>query len=127
MAPSGGRPQTEEIDSRGVAPVIIVDPGDGGAIDVSRSGYCEITTTGVDDTRTIADPTFRGQEIFLTLVVDGGDAVITAASAVNQAGNTIITFSDIGESCVLRGHHNATDGFEWVAINLANGEAYSGP
>ncbi len=125
MAPSGGRPQVEEIDSRGVAPVLIPDPGDGGAIDVSRSGFCDITTTGVDDTRTLGDPSFRGQEIMITFVSDGGNAVITAASPVNQAGNTIITFSDIGESCVLRGHWNATDGWEWVAINLANGEGYS--
>ncbi len=69
----------------------------------------------------------------MTVITAAGTAVfslksesaITAASPVNQAGNTIITFSDIGESCVLVGHWNATDGWEWVATNLANGEAYS--
>ena len=122
--PIGGNPQVEEINARGVEPVIIPDPGDAGAIDVSHSGYCELTT-GAAETRTIADPTFRGQQIILVFITDGGDCVITAASPVNQAGNTIITFSDIGESCVLVGHWNATDGWEWVATNLANGEAYS--
>ena len=32
--PIGGNPQLEEINARGVEPVLIPDPGDAGAIDV---------------------------------------------------------------------------------------------
>jgi hypothetical protein len=113
--PIGGTPQVEEINARGVEPVKIPDPGDAGAIDVSHSGYCELTTAGAE-TRTIADPVYRGQVIDLVFVSDGGDCVVTAASPLNQTGNTIITFTDIGEHTRMVGFYNATDGWEWRQI-----------
>ena len=122
--PARGLPQVEAIMSLGTVPAIIADPGDAGAIDVSTAGYCELTTAGAE-TRTLADPVFKGQEIDLVFIADGGDCVITAAPAINQTGNTIMTFSAIGESIRLMGHWNATDGWEWVAISLANGVALS--
>ena len=122
--PLGGLPQVEEIDARGVQPVIIPDPGDTNTIDTSRSGYCELTTGGAE-VRTLGDPVFRGQIIDLIFFFDGGDCVVTADSPINQNGDTIMTFSDIGESVRLMGHHNATDGWEWVIISLANGVVLS--
>ena len=111
----GGRPQLEDIYSLGVEPELIPDPGNAGAIEVSRSGYCELTTTAAQ-TRTLADPTFRGQIIDFVFIVDAGDCVITAASAINQTGNNTLTFSDIGEHIRLVGAYNATDGWEWKVI-----------
>ena len=111
----GGNYQVEEINARGVEPAIIADPGDGGAIDVSRSGIVEITSAGVE-TRTLADPVFRGQELAIYMVADGGDCVITAASPVNQTGHTTLTFSAIGGYLLLRSKYNATDGWEWQEI-----------
>ena len=122
--PLGGNPQVEEINARGVEPVIIPDPGDAGTIDVSHSGYCELTTAAAE-TRILPDPTFRGQEITFVMIVDVGNCVITANSPINQAGNTIFTFTDIGESVTVMGHWNATDGWEWVAVSLLNGAAVS--
>lgn len=116
MAPSGGRPQVEEIDSRGVAPIIITDPGDAGTIDVSRSGYLELTSAGGGETRTLPDPVFKGQIIDLVFIVDGSDCVVTASSAVNQTGNTIMTFADIGDHVRMVGAWNTTDGFEWKQV-----------
>jgi hypothetical protein len=116
----GGTPQVEEISARGVEPVIIPDPGDAGTIDVSHWGYCELTTGGAE-TRTLPDPVYRGQEITFVFLFDGGNCVITADSPINQAGNTILTFTDVGESVTLMGHWNATDGWEWVAVSLLNG------
>jgi hypothetical protein len=113
--PLGGKRQVEEIDARGVAPVIIPDPGDGGAIDVSHSGICEITTAGVE-TRTMGDPKYRGQQIDLVMVVDGGDCVITTASPVNQTGHTTLTLSAVGGFGRYVGKYNATDGWEWQEI-----------
>lgn len=81
----------------------IADPGDGGAIPVTKSGNCAITTTGVDDTRTLAIPTFAGQTLDISLDVDAGDAVITVAAAVNQTGNNTLTMADAGDHIRLTG------------------------
>lgn len=111
----GGKRQVEDIYAVAVAPEIIPDPGNAGAIEVNRSGYCELTSAGAE-TRTLADPTFRGQILDLVFVSDGGDCVVTAASPVNQTGNNTITFTDVGEHTRLVGAYNATDGWEWKTI-----------
>ena len=111
----GGRPQLEEIYSLGVEPVIIPDPGNAGTIDVSRSGICELSSAG-PETRTLPDPTFRGQQIDLVMVVDGGDITITASSPVNQTGHTTIGASAVGGFIRLVGKYNATDGWEWQEV-----------
>lgn len=82
---------------------VIADPGDGGAIPVTKSGTVAITTTGVDDTRTLAIPTFAGQQLDISLDVDAGDAVITVAAAVNQTGNNTLTGADAGDHIRLVG------------------------
>lgn len=115
MVAPAGRLQVEDIAAREVRPSIIPDPGNGGTIDVSRSGICEITTAAAE-TRTLPDPTFRGQQIDLVMVVDGGDCVITAASPVNQTGHTTITLSAIGGFGRYVGKYNATDGWEWQEV-----------
>lgn len=79
---------------------LIADPGDAGAIPVTASGVCAITTAG-SETRTLADPTVIGQQLMLCIAVDGGTAVITAASAVNQAGNNTITMAEVNDSVML--------------------------
>lgn len=75
----------------------ITDPGNGGAIPVTKSGVVSMTSTGAD-TRTMAIPTFDGQTMVLTHDVDGGSVAVTVASAFNEAGNTITTFTDAKES-----------------------------
>jgi hypothetical protein len=89
------------------APVAITDPGDGGAIPVTKSGTVAITTTGVDDTRTLAIPALAGIELGISLDVDAGDAVITAAAAINQTGNNTITMGDAGDFIMLKAVHKA--------------------
>jgi predicted RecA/RadA family phage recombinase len=73
---------------------LIADPGNAGAIPVTHSGYCPIVTAG-SETRTLAAPTFIGQELLLYIKTDGGTAVITVASAINQTGNNTITMADV--------------------------------
>ncbi len=111
----GGRPQVEEILTRGVDLKEIPDPGDAGAIDVLQPGYCELSSVKAE-TRTLADPSFRGQELDLTQIKDMGAIVVTAASPVNQNGDNTITFQDIGDHIRLVGFYNATDGWEWRVI-----------
>ncbi len=114
---TGGKQQVESILSEGVAPTSIKDPGDTLTFDVSRPGYTDITTAGVE-TRTLPDPKFHGQVLDLVFVSDGGDCTVTASSPVNQAGNTTLVFADIGDHLRLVGFFNAIDGWEWrVVVN----------
>jgi hypothetical protein len=80
----------------------ITDPGNAGAIPVTADGVCNLTSAGAE-TRTLAIPTFQGQRLNLCMNVDGGDIVITVASAFNQATNTTITMNDAGDSVELVG------------------------
>lgn len=78
----------------------ITDPGNGGAIPVTASGVCAITTAG-SETRTLAIPQRIGQEIVLVIDTDGGTCVITSAQAINQAGNNTITMADAADMIKL--------------------------
>lgn len=81
---------------------VIADPGNAGAIAVTASGTCRLVSAAAE-TRTLAIPTFIGQQVVLTFETDGGDVVVTAASAINVAGNTKMTFGDIGDTISLFG------------------------
>jgi hypothetical protein len=98
---------------------VITDPGNAGAIPVTTSGRCAITSTG-SDTRTLAIPTFVGQQLLLIHAVDGGSVAVTAASAINIAANTIMTATAVRAWILLTGSLTgstkvwtvtATDGF----------------
>ncbi len=78
----------------------IADPGNAGAISVKESGVCALTSAGAE-TRTLAIPSFIGQRIALICDVYVGAIVITAASAINQTGNTIMTFGAAADAIVL--------------------------
>lgn len=80
----------------GPAPAAI-SAATGTAIPVAYSGSLAVTTAAAE-TNTLADPTFLGQT--LTIFVDTyavGDRVITAASRINQTGNTVITLGAVGD------------------------------
>jgi hypothetical protein len=83
----------------------ITDPGDAGAVPAVASGTCAIVTEGAE-TRTLAIPTFLGQQICLCFQTDGGNAVVTVASAVNQTGNNTLTFADAGDEITLKAVQN---------------------
>lgn len=78
----------------------IADPGNAGAIPVTATGCVDLVTAGAE-TRTIAAPSFRGQQMNIGMKTDGGDCVITVATGINQAANTTITFNDAGDSIQL--------------------------
>ena len=78
----------------------IADPGDAGAIPVAASGCCMLTSADAE-TRTLAIPTSVGQMLLLAMDTDGGDCVLTIASAVNETGNNTLTFDDAGETILL--------------------------
>lgn len=79
---------------------LITDPGNAGAIPVTASGSVQIVTAGAE-TRTLAVPTFVGQQLAISMKTDGGDCVITVAAAINQTGNNTITLNDAADFILL--------------------------
>lgn len=94
---------------------VIADPGNTDkAIPVTASGTCSLVSTG-SDTRTLAAPTFAGQQLQLTHKTDGGSVVITCATTVNQTGNNTITMSAAGDSILLVARYIGTN-LRWSAV-----------
>lgn len=72
----------------------VADPGNGVAIPVTTSAYVPLTIGAGAETNTLAVPTFAGQRMTISCdTVGGGTRAITAASAINVAGNTTMTFN----------------------------------
>lgn len=95
------------------------DPGNGQAISLQRGGIFDIVTGASGETNTLAAPPKEGYIVGFTLITDGGgDRVITVASAINAAGNTIMTFNDAGDTIVLISvKHSATKGvYRWKVL-----------
>lgn len=94
------------------------DPGDGAEIAVAQWAHIAMTTGASGETNTLADPVKSGQRLALTLLVDGGgDRVITADSAINQTGNTIMTFGAAADSCILESFMVAASGtYKWRVV-----------
>lgn len=86
----------------------ITDPGDAGAIPVDRSGNVQIVTAGAE-TRTLAAPTYVGQQLLISMETDGGDCVIECATTVNQTGNNRLTLADAGDACTLVAKKNGAN------------------
>ena len=88
----------------------------GTAIAVTHSGSFPITQNGAE-TNTLADPTYIGQ--WLTIFVDtdtSGARVITAASRINQAANTIITLTEVGD-CIKLEAITIAGALKWQVIS----------
>lgn len=83
--------------------VEIADPGTAAAIPVVKSSTIMFTVGAGAETNTLAIPTFVGQTIRLTVgSLAGGTRAVTAASAINAAGNTVMTFNAARDNCELR-------------------------
>lgn len=93
-------PAIELSDVFTQVPVDVADPGNAGAIPVTRSGCCAVTTAGAE-TRTLAVPAKTGIKLAISMDVDGGDCVIATATAINQTGNNRITLNDAGDTILL--------------------------
>lgn len=107
--------------------VTLADPGHGQAIPVTRSAQVDMTigSSGAE-TNTLAIPTFAGQSLVLNAATVGtGTRVVTSAQAINQAGNTIMTFAAARDFIMLVAI-KVGSALRWsVAAN--DGVALSGP
>lgn len=117
MVGSYGRPATVERYALGVEPQELADPGNGGRIAPIAAATVMKLVSGGSETRLLSDPIFEGQEVDLIFETDGGDLVITAGSAINQAGNTALTFADGGDHLRLVGGRNGAGGREWRVLS----------
>ena len=80
--------------------VVVTDPGDEGVLPLGGS---VTLVTAAAETRTLAIPAVVGAMLSLTLDDDGGDCVITVASAINTTGNNTLTLDTEGGNIVLIG------------------------
>lgn len=82
---------------------VIADPGTAQPIPVTKSGTLALVIGAGAETNTLPVPTFLGQELLICVTsVGGGTRAITAASAINKAGNTITTLGNAQDSILLR-------------------------
>jgi hypothetical protein len=103
----------------------IADPGNGKKIFPDRNrGVLHLVSAGAE-TRLLPDPVKAGLEFVLTALTVGGNIVITADSPVNQAGNTILTFGAVQDTCKLTAIKDGTGAtFRWW-ISANDGVALS--
>lgn len=98
---------------------LIADVGTGAAIPVNRGNISMSITQNGAETNTLAIPSFVGQRLSLVVDVDtSGARVVTASQAINQAGNTIITMTDVNDFIELVGVKCAGGNLRWrVVVN----------
>jgi len=104
--------------------VVGLPPATATAISVIQSASFQFAIVAAE-TNTLANPLFLGQEIGLNVATlsGGGARVVTCASAVNQAGNTILTFGAVADCCILRAVLKGTD-LRWI-LEFNDGVALS--
>lgn len=99
----------------------LADPGTGVAITLGRASASVPFTVaaGVAETNTLAAPSFQGQKLHLVAatVGAGGSRAVTVASAVNQTGNTIMTFAQANDWILLEGIRIGASLFWRIAAN----------
>ncbi len=95
---------------------LIPDPGASGAIAVDRDlGVVQLITAAAES-RTMPNPAGPGIRCGLYLATDGGDCEVTFATAINAAGNTIVTFSAVGEFVELLSVETAPRTYVWRIV-----------
>ena len=92
------------------------DPGSGAVIRPREWTQLAFATGAVAETMTLPNPAKAGQFLFLVCKSYGGaNRVITAAGALNQTGNTIMTFGAVRDNIALMSIPIGT-GFRWQVI-----------
>ena len=92
------------------------DPGDGNAIVATKLIETIGLVTTTAETRSLPDPDRAGIHLYLVFVTDGGDCVITADSAVNTSGNTIMTFDAAREGVGLISIPTSSTAYAWEIV-----------
>jgi len=99
-----------------LGPLAALDPGASGTITVTKNFEIYDCVTAAAEARALAAPTRAGIYCIIRLMTDGGDMTMTAASAVNVAGNTICLFEDAGDQLFMVSVGDGSGGFRWEII-----------
>ncbi len=108
----------------------IADPGTAAAIPVTESGSVAIAMAATGETNTLAAPTFAGQRLLIYCVseVAGADTrIITCATLLNIANNTLITLADVGTTVLLDTVEEVAGTFRWRVVFQDPAGTVSGP
>jgi hypothetical protein len=107
------------------AQIVVPDPGNAGAINPLVEGMhniCRLVSVGAE-TRILLPPTRDGQEFMFNFETDGGDIVITTedgddnALAFDEAGNSVLTFANVGEYILLKAIRVTSTTFAWRVVS----------
>jgi len=103
-----------------MAPYETADPGDGVAITPDRwNQSIPLTiTASTAETNTLATPTRPGQKITLVAasVGSGGSRAVTAATGVNQTGNTVMTFGAVRQMLAIESIPIGSGAYRWQIV-----------
>lgn len=105
------------------------DPGNAGNIAVERSPCVIALRSLAAETRTVLNPTRAGAILLLQMQLDGGDVTVTFATAYNEDGDTVFTFSDVGQFAAFISFVDSAGAYYWRKFadyntgNLTPGDA----
>ena len=104
-----------------IASFEVADPGDGEAISVDRWNMIVPLTIAAsgEETNTLAAPARAGQTLHIIAITVGGSGYrwITAASAINAAGKTIMKFDAVDERVKLEAVPVGSGVNEWRVVD----------
>lgn len=98
------------------ADFVLADPGDGGALPHTLYGMVAIRTAAAE-TRTLPDPLKGGLKLSLAFREDGGDCVITFASAFDELGRTTFTLNTVGQVLQLESVRVSESACVWRRVS----------
>lgn len=116
-----GSPHTTNARGAEADLLTMVDPGSGGTISVGGRvvSYVGLVTAAAE-ARTLADPSHAGQLLTLCAKnIAAGTCTVTAATQVNNAGNTSLPFAAAGDTLLLVGVQEGTSK-EWRIVGNDN-------
>lgn len=98
------------------APVLKVDPGASGELNVDRSPCMFALESAAAETRTLNAPTRAGAIVTVSLLTDGGNVTVTVTGGYNEAGDTTFVLANAGEFAVFQSIKTAAETFVWRKI-----------
>lgn len=92
----------------------VSEPATGTALVVEKNCHFNFSTGASGETNTLSNPFRAGVQIVLNCYSHGGgNRVVTVAGAVNQTGNTVLTFGAARDNCKLESIKTAADTYRW--------------
>lgn len=97
---------------------VIDTPATATPIGISKVSQHKLVLVAVGETNTVADPKKAGlrKVMIVTQFTASATRIVTFASAINVAGNTIITFSALRHTAFLESVPSGTGSYRWQVV-----------